>query len=94
MFTFDEFAKKLSHLLLGSDQGLAAGGGCTIKLSVGSAFALLFRYEQSTLFEGMQQGVHCARAESIAVAGKFLNHPQAKDFTFTGMVKDVETNQA
>ena len=42
----------------------------------------------------MQYRIKGSRADVIPVTGEFLDHLQAKHGTFTGMVKDMQSNQA
>lgn len=90
----EQFAEEFPHFLFGSYQGLPAGRCCPIKPPVPSAFSLLFGYKQSTLFEGMEQRIHGAGAELIAVPGQFFNHPEPKNLALARMVENVQADQA
>jgi hypothetical protein len=94
VLAFEQLTEELSHLFLGGDQGLSTGRRCAIKPPVSFAFSLLFGYKEPALFQGVEEGIHSAGAEFVAVTREFLNHPQPKHFAITGMVKDVEADQA
>lgn len=90
----EEFAEKFLDFSPRCRQGLPAGQRGPVKFPIPSAFAVRFGYKQSPLFEGMEQRIHRAGAEFVAVAPKFLNHPQTKNVAVAGMVENVEADQS
>lgn len=58
-----------------------------------SVEALAVRAQQAFAFHSTEQRIQRARAEFVAVAGEFLDHPETENGPLAGVMQDVKANQ-
>ena len=91
---FKQLAKKLSDLVFGYGQCSPPRSGGTIdKPRIGPPPGT-GRAQQTFPLQSMQQWIHCARTEPVAMPPKFFDHLQTENRFFAGVIEDVEPNKA
>jgi hypothetical protein len=86
--------EELADLVCGGFEGTASGWGGAVDAAQGFAISLLGGAEIALLLEAVEQGVEAPRADAIAVPGELLDHTEAENGFFGGMVEDVEADEA
>jgi hypothetical protein len=89
-----QFAYELTNLNLGELVGLAAQRGRPVHASKRPAISFIFRFQISSSLQAMQHRIKCSRAESVAVSGKFMDHPLPIKRLLRCVMQDMQPNKA
>jgi len=88
-----EFAEQFTHSLFARIQRSSPARGSRIHPPDLTANPVLFRAEQALLLQGMHNRVKRARAQSVSVSAKFLDHSQAENRLVACVMKYVQSDQ-
>jgi len=94
MVTLDQFVKELAHLVLRCRERFFAQGSRAVQASERLAVPVFAGPEIAFFFQALKQGIEAAWADAVAVTGEFLDHAQAENGAFDGVMEDVEADEA
>jgi len=91
---FDHFEVKLADFFCGLAELCSSARGDLIDAADFAGDDLAFGAEVAFLFHAVEGGVEGSGADAVAVAAELLDHAEAEERAFGGVVEHVEPDEA
>lgn len=94
VLVFEQFAEEFAHLLFGGEECLTSGRRNPVEPPVTFAVAPFCGYQETPLFQRVEQGIHRACTELVIVSRQLFHHPEPENLSLGGVMEDVKSYEA